>query len=87
VIIKLTSGKKITHGPCRWPWQILELWGAMIETSDLAGKRPNGSRCAADVHSETNATGTKRMLVCAELSAGRVVDSRPQAGGVCRVKP
>ena len=52
-----------------------------------AGQTPNGYRCAADVQSETNATGTKRMLVCAELSAGRVVYSRPQAGGVCRVKP
>lgn len=137
LIIKLKSGKTITYGPCRWPWQILELWGAMLETSDLtetnlilpntsadaeqeqvrqavavaierdlihhpphygptmvdchpaalsAGKTPSGYRCAVDLHSETSATGARRMLVCADLSAGRLIYSRPQAGGACRVR-
>jgi hypothetical protein len=35
LIITLKSRKTITYGPCRWPWQISELWGAMIQTADL----------------------------------------------------
>ena len=32
LVIVLASGRQITYGPCRWPWQISELWGAMIES-------------------------------------------------------
>jgi hypothetical protein len=35
LIIELNSGHTITYGPCKWPWQISELWGAMIEASVL----------------------------------------------------
>jgi hypothetical protein len=35
LIIELRSGHAITYGPCKWPWQISELWGAMIEASAL----------------------------------------------------
>lgn len=35
LIIILTSGRQITYGPCRWPWQISELWGAMIESGEV----------------------------------------------------
>jgi len=34
LIIVLKSGRSITYGPCRWPWQISELWGAMIESGE-----------------------------------------------------
>jgi hypothetical protein len=136
VVIKLRSGKTLTYGPCRWPWQISELWGAMIETSDLTESNlilpntpaaaeqeqvrqavavgiargliphpphydptmvdcqpappsgentPDGYSCAVVLHSETSATGSKRMRVCAELSAGHLIHRRPQAGATCRV--
>jgi hypothetical protein len=35
VIVLKGSGRTITYGPCRWPWQISELWGAMIESGDV----------------------------------------------------
>src|SRR5689334_10597453 len=35
MIIKLKNGRGLTYGPCRWPWQISELWGAMIQTADI----------------------------------------------------
>jgi hypothetical protein len=34
LVIVLEGGRTITYGPCRWPWQISELWGAMIESSE-----------------------------------------------------
>lgn len=34
LIVVLKSGRTVTYGPCRWPWQISELWGAMITSSD-----------------------------------------------------
>jgi hypothetical protein len=34
IIVLKGSGRRITYGPCRWPWQVSELWGAMIESSD-----------------------------------------------------
>ena len=34
VIVLKGSGRRITYGPCRWPWQISELWGAMIESAE-----------------------------------------------------
>lgn len=37
LVIVLKSGRRITYGPCRWPWQISELWGAMIESGELVG--------------------------------------------------
>jgi hypothetical protein len=38
--VALGSGRRITYGPCAWPWQISELWGAMIEIADLSGSGP-----------------------------------------------
>jgi hypothetical protein len=37
LIIVLKDGRAITYGPCRWPWQISELWGAMITSSEAVG--------------------------------------------------
>ena len=37
LIVVLKSGRTITYGPCRWPWQISELWGAMITSSEAVG--------------------------------------------------
>jgi hypothetical protein len=34
IIVLKGSGRTITYGPCRWPWQISELWGAMIESGE-----------------------------------------------------
>ena len=34
LIIVLKTGRQITYGPCRWPWQISELWGAMITSGE-----------------------------------------------------
>jgi hypothetical protein len=34
LVIVLKNGREITYGPCRWPWQISELWGAMITSSE-----------------------------------------------------
>lgn len=35
LIVRLKSGRWITYGPCSWPSQIAQLWGAMIEASVL----------------------------------------------------
>jgi hypothetical protein len=35
LIITLKNDTEITYGPCDYPWQISQLWGAMIETADL----------------------------------------------------
>jgi hypothetical protein len=35
LIITLNSGRQMVYGPCRWPWQISELWGAMIEAGEV----------------------------------------------------
>jgi hypothetical protein len=40
LIIVLKDGRQITYGPCRWPWQISELWGAMIASGEAVGCRP-----------------------------------------------
>jgi hypothetical protein len=46
LIIALKNGRQITYGPCRWPWQISELWGAMIEAGEAVacdhGEPPTG---------------------------------------------
>jgi hypothetical protein len=34
LVIVLKDGREITCGPYRWPWQISELWGAMITSSE-----------------------------------------------------
>lgn len=34
VIVLKGSGRRIVYGPCRWPWQVSELWGAMIESGE-----------------------------------------------------
>lgn len=34
LVVVLMDGREITYGPCRWPWQISELWGAMITSSE-----------------------------------------------------
>lgn len=39
IIVLKGSGHRITYGPCRWPWQISELWGAMIESGEAGGAR------------------------------------------------
>jgi hypothetical protein len=56
LVIVLKSGRTITYGPCRWPWEISELWGAMIESSEAVD-------CAA--HPDT------RSHVCEGLHAAR----------------
>ena len=43
LIIVLKSGRRVTYGPCRWPWQISELWGAMIISGEAVG-------CGTRVH-------------------------------------
>jgi hypothetical protein len=35
LIVVLRSGREITYGPCRWPWEISQLWGAMIEVGHV----------------------------------------------------
>jgi hypothetical protein len=52
LVVGLKSGGEITYGPCRWPWQISQLWGAIIEASDLTATdpiRPNTAAAAADL--------------------------------------
>ena len=39
LIIVLQDGREITYGPCRWPWRISELWGAMIASGEAVGCR------------------------------------------------
>lgn len=56
LIVVLQGGRTITYGPCRWPWQISELWGAMITSSEAVD-------CA--VHPDT------RSHVCEGLRAVR----------------
>jgi hypothetical protein len=135
LIIDLKNGGELTYGPCRWPWQISELWSAMIEVSDVTESNlilpntpalaeeeqvrqalavaiqrsrirrkarfaprtitcrpalttprgaPIGYRCAVALHSETTATGLKHMVVCAELSAGRLIYAPVRRNELCR---
>jgi hypothetical protein len=35
LIIILNDGREITYGPCDYPWQISQLWGAMIQVSEM----------------------------------------------------
>ncbi len=35
LIIVLNDGREITYGPCDYPWQISQLWGAMIQVSAM----------------------------------------------------
>jgi hypothetical protein len=44
LFVTLTAGRVITYGPCRWPWQISELWGAMIEASVITTRHPAQAR-------------------------------------------
>ena len=37
LVVRLRSGRTITYGPCTWPWQISELWGAMEGIAALVG--------------------------------------------------
>jgi hypothetical protein len=39
LVIVLEDGREITYGPCRWPWRISELWGAMIASGEAVGCR------------------------------------------------
>ena len=54
LVIVLTSGRRITYGPCRWPAQISLLWGAMIEASEVVG--------CVDLHHENANTDLCRAL-------------------------
>lgn len=54
LVIVLTSGRKITYGPCLWPHQISELWGAMIESAEMVG--------CVDLHHPNATTGLCKAL-------------------------
>lgn len=56
LVVVLKDGREIRYGPCRWPWQISELWGAMITSSEVVD-------CAA--HPDT------RSHVCMGLQVAR----------------
>jgi hypothetical protein len=50
LIIILKDGREITYGPCDYPWQISQLWGAMIEvwdTTEPGARADNPSALAA----------------------------------------
>jgi hypothetical protein len=37
LIVVLKDGREIIYGPCDYPWQISQLWGAMIEVTGTTG--------------------------------------------------
>jgi hypothetical protein len=48
LIIVLKEGAEITYGPCDYPWQISQLWGAMIQASEMTTPgEPNLAGAAA----------------------------------------
>ena len=78
LVITLKDGQEITYGPCDYPWQISELWGAMIQTSHLTapGGVPNTSAAAAQelvrralaIALTRDQAGTKSHYSTAEIS-------------------
>jgi len=41
LVIMLKDGREITYGPCDYPWQISQLWGAMIEVWTRPSRVPD----------------------------------------------
>jgi hypothetical protein len=84
LIVMLKNGKQITYGPCSYPWQISQLWGAMIQTADMTEpSRPNRAAIAniEQVRQslkdalERHVSGAGQFLpleiVCAPVASGR----------------
>ncbi len=55
LIVTLTDGHSITYGPCAWPWQISELWGAMTELPTIIGTDPKARHLRSEIASACKA--------------------------------
>jgi hypothetical protein len=95
MIVDLKDGHEIVYGPCRWPWQISELWGAMIQTADITepGSGPDRARLAELEHVrqsllsalQRHPIGSKQFAPI-QISCGPSVASRdtPAPGYLCQ---
>lgn len=89
LIIVLNDGREITYGPCDYPWQISQLWGAMIQVSEMTTPGvPNIAVAAAQEqvrqalrialtqdHAKTKSHYTPTEITCAPAKASR--DEQP----------
>jgi len=89
LIIVLNDGREITYGPCDYPWQISQLWGAMIQVSEMTTPGvPNIAAAAAQEQvrqalrialtqdqAKTKSHYTPTEITCAPAKAGR--DEQP----------
>jgi hypothetical protein len=89
LIIVLNDGREITYGPCDYPWQISQLWGAMIQVSEMTTPGvPNIAAAAAQEQvrqalrmaltvdqAKTEGHYSPTAITCAPAKAGR--DEQP----------
>jgi hypothetical protein len=89
LIIVLNDGREITYGPCDYPWEISQLWGAMIQVSEMTVPGvPNIAAAAAQEQvrqalrialtqdqAKTKSHYTPTQITCAPAKAGR--DEQP----------
>jgi hypothetical protein len=52
--VRLRSGRTITYGPCAWPWQISQLWGAMEGIANLVGTDPSTTHLRREITTACN---------------------------------
>jgi hypothetical protein len=83
LIVKLKNGRELTYGPCSYPWQISELWGAMIEAADLTEpSSPDRARLAEFEHvRQTLRSALARHPIGAKKFAPVEVSCGPSIGG------